>query len=272
MGKYKGNVGNLMQHWTLCEVLEAAQEHATGLSFIDAHAMAPLAGTRTGQDTAFDSVKDALPGQKSVYEQAWYRLLPEQHDAYPNSAVLVQAVWKGDYSMLLCEKEPGTADEIDSWLPGARKSPKCKAANLFRGDWRARFEKGLPSPNTAGLPDGSLSLVSFDPYMCSRHSPRRQPAGNLYPNDLKLAVCALDGVRGGVLVQLSTYSANGDNPQESSHILSQLDPAEWGVHAGGCSENQREHDVTCLFARRWLGGSTSLGCLGGSMSGCGLRT
>ena len=26
MGTYKGNNGNLMQHWTLCEVLHIAQE------------------------------------------------------------------------------------------------------------------------------------------------------------------------------------------------------------------------------------------------------
>ena len=217
MGEYKGNVGNLMQHWTLCEVLQAAQEHTDGLSFIDAHAMAPLANARTCknayQKAVFNSVRDDLPGQGSVYEQAWHRLAPTQRDVYPNSATFVRVVWKGDYSMLLCELDPGTADEIDSWLPSVRKSPKCKEASLFRGDWRTRFEKGLPGPNTAGLPDGSLTLVSFDPCICSRNSPPSQPAGNLYPKDLELAVRALNDVRGGVLMQLSTYSANGDNPQ-----------------------------------------------------------
>ncbi len=212
-----------MQHWTLCEVLQAAQKHTAGLSFIDAHAMVPLANARTsrrtGQNAEFDSVRDALPGQGSVYEQEWHRLAPERRDAYPNSATFVRAVWKDDYSMLLCENDPGTAAEIDCWLPGVRRSPKCKGANLFRGDWRTRFKKGLPDPNTAGLPNGSLTLVSFDPYMYSRHSPPCQTAGNagyLYPEDLKLALCALDAVRGGVLMQLSTYStAKGCNPQRA---------------------------------------------------------
>ncbi len=221
-----------MQHWTLCEVLQAAQEHSDGLSFIDAHAMAPLADTRTGKDAyqnaVFDSVRDALPGQESVYGQAWHRLILEQRDAYPNSAAFVRAVWKGDYSMLLCELDPGTADEIDSWLPSVRKSPKCKGANLFRGDWRTRFEKGLPGPNTAGLPDGSLTLVSFDPYICSRNSPPRQHAGYLYPKDLRLGMRALDGVRGGVLIQLSTYSANGNNPQGA--VITSVDSA---LRSGG---------------------------------------
>ena len=31
---YKGNVGNLMQHWTLCEVLATAQRHASCLSYV----------------------------------------------------------------------------------------------------------------------------------------------------------------------------------------------------------------------------------------------
>ena len=213
MGTYKGNVGNLMQHWVLCEVLRIANEHASELSFIDAHAMEPSAATRTSHDTEFDSVRDGLPGQGSVYEQAWHILKLGQCDVYPNSAALVREVWKGDYSLLLCEKDSATADGIDDWLPGTCKSPKCKGAKLFRGDWRIKFEEGLPGPGEAGLQDDSLILVALDPYMCSKHSPRSQPAGNLYPKDLKLVMRALDGVEGGVLIQLSTYTANGNNPQ-----------------------------------------------------------
>ena len=41
MPDYKGNFGNLMQHWTLCEILRIANNHARGLNYIDAHAMAP---------------------------------------------------------------------------------------------------------------------------------------------------------------------------------------------------------------------------------------
>ena len=46
MGTYKGTSGNLMQHWTLCELMGIADEYVPGLSFIDAHAMAPVC-TRT---------------------------------------------------------------------------------------------------------------------------------------------------------------------------------------------------------------------------------
>ena len=37
--------------------------------------------------------------------------------------------------------------------------------------------------------------------------------GNLYPQDLDAALRALNQIRGGVLIQLSTYSADGGNPQ-----------------------------------------------------------
>ena len=50
MPPYKGNKGNLMQHWTLCDVLRIAQRHHSALNYIDAHAMAPLATRRTDYD------------------------------------------------------------------------------------------------------------------------------------------------------------------------------------------------------------------------------
>ena len=43
MSTYMGNAGHLMQHWTLCKVLSIANNHVTGLNYIDAHAMAPWA-------------------------------------------------------------------------------------------------------------------------------------------------------------------------------------------------------------------------------------
>lgn len=63
MGTYKGNAGNLMQHWTLCELLVIAGKHTSELSFIDAHAMAPLAreGKTGKQDKWFTRVQNGLP-------------------------------------------------------------------------------------------------------------------------------------------------------------------------------------------------------------------
>ena len=99
MSTYKGNAGHLMQHWTLCELLNIADERVSGLSFIDAHAMAPLALTRTDHNVSFDRVRVGLPGRQSVYERAWDRLTP--NGGYPNSAAFVNRVWTREFSMLL---------------------------------------------------------------------------------------------------------------------------------------------------------------------------
>ena len=93
MGTYKGNKGNLMQHWTLCEVLSIANRYHSALNYIDAHAMAPLAKKRTGDDVVFDRVWDRLANGNSTYEKAWSALAPRPADSYPSSAKFVQHVW-----------------------------------------------------------------------------------------------------------------------------------------------------------------------------------
>ena len=136
---------------------------------------------------------------------------------YPNSAAFVTKVWKGDFSLLLCETDPSTIEEITPWLKRVNKSARCKSAELSQGDWRDRFDEGLPSPSEVGLKDDSLTLVSFDPYMYNRHQltkPKNEKqTGNLYPEDIELALCAISNLTGGILVQLSTYEANNRNPQ-----------------------------------------------------------
>ena len=203
MCKYKGNDGNLMQHWTLCEMLTVARRHASCLTYVDAHAMAPMASVRTERNDqrrqTFDRARDGRPGQTSIYEQSWRRLDP-RGQSYPNSAAFVQDAWKGRISMLLCEIEPTTAVALTNWAQDRAE------VSVVEGDWRDTFARGLP--------DAPLTLLSFDPYMYSRHARKRNP-GNLYSSDLELVVDALSAVQGGVLVQLSTYAANDDNPQEA---------------------------------------------------------
>ena len=205
MGTYRGNVGNLMQHWTLCNLLAIAGQRAQELSFVDAYAMAPHAHTRTGANARFDLVRAGLPGQ-SVYEQAWHSLAQQRKEGYPNSAAFVRGIWKGHSSLLLCEMDAQTATEIDSWLSGS--------SELFRGDWRERFRMGLPN--------APLTMVSFDPDMYYRQSPHILNPRNLYPCDLKLALAALEGVRGGVIIQLSTYSRGRCNEAPQGAVISSI--------------------------------------------------
>ena len=221
MPTYKGNVGHLVQHWTLCELLNIAQQYGVpGLNFIDAHAMAPIAYTMTEKVPAkrrtFESVRANLSSPRSVYERAWRQIAPAQ--GYPNSANFVQRVWEGKFSMLLCEKEPQTVAALKKWLPSVQTRPKCKRAKVVCGDWRERLGQGIPRPDEVDLPLESLTLVSFDPYMYN--SKRRfagdlkiRKKGNLYPDDLWAALVALRDVQGPVLLQLSTYDTNDGNSQ-----------------------------------------------------------
>ena len=258
MTTYRGNAGNLMQHWTLCELLVIAGKHSSGLSFIDAHAMSPLARERCDSDSKFSRVQTQLPGQESVYEQAWHHLAP-QGEGYPNSAAFVKKIWKGDFSLLLCEKNPATVKEIKPWLKHARKSARCKSAKLFPCDWRKRFEDGLPSPSDVGLTDDSLTLVSFDPYMYNSRrrfdDPKKRPEGNLYPDDMERALPAMNSFEGGVLIQLSTYSAQ-DNSQEAviSSLNAILEPSAFTL----CGKTRIKKQMMSLVYARNVAWSAEL--------------
>ena len=198
---YKGNVGNLMQHWTLCETLSVVQRHVSCLSYVDAHAMAPVAWRRDAENKVFDRVRDS-ERPKSAYERAWWRLAPGRQ-GYPNSAAFVRNLWDGRVAMLLCEIDSSTAAEVGAW------AVERTGVTVVDGDWRTRFEQGLP--------DAPMTLLSFDPYMYDRRRDVTDPGkGNLYPPDLELTVDALDAVRGGVLVQLSTYGTQAGNSQDAA--------------------------------------------------------
>ena len=226
LATYMGNVGHLMQHWTLCEILRiAADNNVPGISFIDAHAMAPWAterkrnnrNDRNDRNDPFNQVRNNLPQGGSDYERTWQGLVPEQDrpHGYPNSAAfvhfLLEDLWNINYSMLLCEKECRTADEIQGWLFAIRRLPNCQQARLFHGDWRDRFRRGLMTPAELGLPDNSLTLVSFDPYSYRiAQPPRLEPDdGWLYAVDLTLVHETLEHIGGPTIIQLSTYGLGG---------------------------------------------------------------
>ena len=91
-----GNVGNIMQHWTLRELLRVARDQVDGLNYVDAHAMSPWATQRTDHSLEFDCVRDNLPGQGSAYERAWHRIVNlHPAEGYPSSAAFVHELRKG---------------------------------------------------------------------------------------------------------------------------------------------------------------------------------
>ena len=215
MPSFKGNRGHLMQHWPLCKMLEVADSNdVTGLNLIDAYAMAPLATENKFKDAKFKSAENSLPnlGNSAVaYGQAWHQLTAGHHPpkGYPSSAAFAEQVWKGDFSMLLCEIQQATCAKIEDLLQRVDKLGRCKATELFCSDWRERFKKGLPSPADVRLADGSLTLVLFDPNMYYPWNVAKPSPPRLYPEDLEMAAGAMESLEGGILIQLSTYSAKG---------------------------------------------------------------
>ena len=223
MGTYKGNVGHLMQHWTLCRLLSVArQQHVVGLNYIDAHAMAPWATHCRRPTREFLCVQNGLPGQGSVYEQTWHNIPNvQQLVGYPSSAALVRQLWEGPQFLLLCENDEPTADEIETWLADNRALPGCVDAELHRGDFRVRFAHPFPNALDVGLPGDSLTLVSFDPDKYDI-APVQQDTRDLYPEDLVQTLEALKDVDGGIVMQISTYSRGNWNQNPQGAVISSV--------------------------------------------------
>ena len=221
MGTYKGNVGNLMQHWTLCELLTVASKHINRLNYIDAYAMAPWATHCPGPTREFLCVRNGLPGQESAYERAWHNIARRHPTVgYPSSAAFVHEIWNGPHSLLLCENDVPTANEIQTWLDTIQPSSGCEDPMLLRGDWQDNlFLDPLPNPRDADPPDDSLTFISLDP---DRYE--RDPVGlnrrNLYPRDLQRILGALESAGGGVLLQISTYSRGNKNQDPQGAVVS----------------------------------------------------
>ena len=191
-----------MQHWVLCELINSLSIHYTHLTYVDAHSMAPIARQRTSSSTKFDTVFKQLPGQESIYEQAWQKLSLEP-ETYPNSANFVQYLWHlpDNCSMLLCEKDHETVTLLQAWASQLNGLD----IEIAYGDWRNRFRKGLPKPK-------GVVFISFDPCMFNRH-PRKISPRNMYQTDLDLLIKMTRSFP-EILVQLSTYDVNDCNPQE----------------------------------------------------------
>ncbi|MFL6263698.1 MAG: hypothetical protein ACJ76Y_28730 [Thermoanaerobaculia bacterium] len=218
MPTYKGNRGNLLQHWVLVELIGLLRKEAQPLErlcFFDAHAMSPFAvrSANPGQTgPEFDIVAANLPGQRSAYEQAWHEL-SQGRIQYPSSAVFVQHLWPRSLHLVMCEANKLAANDIAEWQ---RTLPTKTVVELHRGDWRSRLNQGLPS-------DTSVYLISFDPYMFDRHGP---PAvlGNMYPIDIEHVGVSVLALEEGapIVLQLSTYSTKHANKQKD--VVSTIEP------------------------------------------------
>jgi hypothetical protein len=253
MPVFRGNVGNLLQHWVFCEILEALRNSADEIQLIDAYAMAPLANERPTLDRSthlFDCAQRDLPGARTAYERAWHCLAPSVR-SYPNSANLLTRLWSGRYSLLLCEAEPTTADQLRLWAVEVRSLEKCARIEIAEGDWRRRFRQGLVS-------SADVTLLSFDPYMFDRHGSGRN-LGNMDPGDFALLSTAVEPIQGSLVLQLSTFSANNDNRQTDV-----IEVMTSGLKASGLQllgVVRADGNMMSLILGRNVGVASSLGAL-----------
>jgi hypothetical protein len=211
MPTYRGNRGNLLQHWVLIELLGCLREQGIRMvSFVDTYSMSPMPvrskKAATDQTAAeFDLVRSRLAVGTSGYERAWLALSQALPSEYPSSAAFVGYCWGDSAHLLLCEADRQTADDIQRWL--SRRDGDAASCELHRGDWRERLRRPI-------LADADAYYLSCDPNMYDRHAVRSQRPENMYPRDIAIVADAIRRLPAvPVVVQLSTYSVNGANSQ-----------------------------------------------------------
>ncbi len=211
MPTYRGNRGNLLQHWALVEPLGCIRDDGIQkLCFVDAYSMSPTPtrSARAATDQTaneFNHVRSRLDRSSSAFEQAWLTLGKNLPSEYPSSAAFVRHSWPEHVHLLLCEADPPTANDIERWLSGLDK--RSTSFELYRGDWRARFAEPFPIGWDA-------YCFSFDPNMYERHDVQSPKPENMYSSDIDLLRGAIRQLpEAPIVVQLSTYSVNGGNSQ-----------------------------------------------------------
>lgn len=220
MGVCKGNRGNLLQHWVLCELLHRlGQQEFKHLSLTCTHSMAPWSvPERRGDDDThycrrvFNAARTrAAADRSSVYESAWHMISPNRGLPYPSTALFAPQVWKTRLTLALCEASVPVADEIDGWLGTREVRERVAHSALLRGDWRT----WVPGPLFIS-PDADCLYVEMDPYRYdSRDRTVRKSTdpATVYPEDLTLLAQAFGKEERPLILQLSSFSAqNGNNP------------------------------------------------------------
>ena len=161
----RGNRGNLLQHWVLCELVQILNKNLpdnSHLLYIDAHPMAPFAPMIEKADQTrghFLHVRNMLPGQFSTYETSWYELTRQNPDTYPSPLMFVNHLWKGRLSVCLSESDSTTHEQITAWFEDPERTNRFENKQVFLGDWR----NCLTSFHSDIAPDEVL--VSLDPNM-----------------------------------------------------------------------------------------------------------
>lgn len=273
MGVCKGNRGNLMQHWTLCECLRELENTYKSLHFITTHSMAPwsIASRKEPEGlcrTTFNRAGTRLSHlpQPNAYESSWCRVTGPNGVPYPSSCVFAADAWRGDLTCTLCEADSSKADEIDGWLGLASTQQRIRHSILLRGDWRT----AAASPDFLRTDSQCIYLESDPMRYDNRDAANRKSKDpqSMYPEDIDLLGQVVAETDSPLLVHISSFSTqNNIIPLDSQRdsIVDQFRPFGIGLHAEIRVNMQMASWVftrNCTFNRpnldaefsTWLGG------------------
>jgi hypothetical protein len=229
MGLCRGNRGNLMQHWTLAEVIAAISDKDCKLHFITTHSMAPWSTPEKKSESLrcrqiFRAACRRLKAHavSSPYEIAWKALSNEAGVPYPSSAVFMTKLWESKPILIsLCEYDARNFEEIEGWLSDDLLSKFFLHRVSFQGDFRHSLQNPTLWQNGA---DSDCIYIEMDPmkYDARRRLPntwpktKKMPDGYrrntdlqiIYPEDMEHILHNLPSSPKGVILQISSFDVN----------------------------------------------------------------
>ncbi|TFG65954.1 MAG: hypothetical protein E4H27_10355 [Anaerolineales bacterium] len=211
MGVCKGNVGNIMQHWVLTEVLNRV--HLQGkrwLHLVCTNSMAPASWPeQPGGQTRprFEKVRLSLsPFSVTTYQRAWCAISPAGALLYPSSAAFAAFLWPGKLRLTLCETNPGAIGELTMWVNALQVQRRAPGSMVHPRDWRTLFNSGIPNLGE------DVTLIEVDPYRFEHNGAVAFDPAALFPSDLATLTAPFAAQNRLVIFQISSYSANNKNP------------------------------------------------------------
>ncbi|MAX39915.1 MAG: hypothetical protein CME33_25510 [Gimesia sp.] len=132
--------------------------------------------------------------------------------------------------MLLCETNEYIATEIGAWLELPETISRLNKSHLHEDDWRLGIRNDLLLNF-----DSDLIFAEFDPMRFEHHGPdacNRQDRAVMYPEDLDVISTAFAEIEKPIILQISSYSANNNNPHRvvEQVITQRLNNSGFALH------------------------------------------
>ena len=132
--------------------------------------------------------------------------------------------------MLLCEANDSVAAEIEAWFGLPETTERLQRHQLHDDDWRT----GITNDAITSF-ESDVIVAEFDPMRFEHHGIdecSRDDRAVMYPEDLDVVIDAFDGIEKPIVLQISSYSANNNNPHRivEPAITNRLSGAGFTLH------------------------------------------